>query len=396
MELMSYSSHLLLYLTLILSLSPLSLSLTLTLSHSFERLKTEHYRPDPPEPVLSGFFAVSMPVRVGMPPGWNWSSSGNGNRDSLLPSLPRLAFLRSADIDSPHWHLFGVKGRTLMTSHVEKEAGRGHSLDSEAEGAGVRKDLPSQIALHASVKGGFPLGQSHPENQSRKELSYFNKYRSAANGKPSLLRGNHLLSYWIGNKRLLHWLEAKGELVNSSQIDDAGKGINCCSCSTLRDSTPLLFSSLIFLFPHRGLGRIIPLGRIALVLAPMSGVLGFVGFIAGFVAAFLLLMLDKKGSVGKVRMRKEPNLIDRITDRIGNRGFFILLQGTTFMVISFNLYGRLKAQKLRIDMPQLQSRGEEAFIRQKEASGEDLNQELIRYLEKYQASIASILPCFRS
>jgi hypothetical protein len=24
-----------------------------------------------------------------------------------------------------------------MTSHVEKEAGRGHSLDSEAEGAGV-------------------------------------------------------------------------------------------------------------------------------------------------------------------------------------------------------------------------------------------------------------------
>ena len=25
--------------------------------------------------------------------GWNWSSSGNGNRDSLLPSLPRLASL---------------------------------------------------------------------------------------------------------------------------------------------------------------------------------------------------------------------------------------------------------------------------------------------------------------
>jgi hypothetical protein len=55
---------------------------------------------------------------------------------NFLDPISHLKLMKGS-VTFPLSELQGGKGSTLMTSHVEKEAGRGYSLDSEAEGAGV-------------------------------------------------------------------------------------------------------------------------------------------------------------------------------------------------------------------------------------------------------------------
>ena len=57
---------------------------------------------------------------------------------NFLDPISHLKLMKGS-VTFPLSELQGGKGSTLMTSHIEKEAGRGYSLDSEAEGAGVFK-----------------------------------------------------------------------------------------------------------------------------------------------------------------------------------------------------------------------------------------------------------------